>query len=174
VYRKKLLFELRPWEAAKVTDSKYPDCALICWAIRNNHVSLLHSVSETASVALSEYFLGVADWFGSKNKAYLRCESQEIVDISTIALPDLQQMTESPDLRAIFFFLHDACTRGFITVVREFVLNLSKKLESSPQDSGRSSVQLSCEYFLIEAAACAQEAICSFLLPFCDQAAYTM
>ncbi|CZR69820.1 uncharacterized protein PAC_19720 [Phialocephala subalpina] len=118
VYRKSLLFKLRPWEEARITNPQLPDCPLICWAIQNDHFSLLKSVAENTPVLLSEYFRGTAEWFGSWNNPFLAGDSLGIVDISRIPLPDLQEMTKSPDHRALFYFLHNACTRGATTILK--------------------------------------------------------
>ncbi|CZR70190.1 uncharacterized protein PAC_20091 [Phialocephala subalpina] len=144
----------KPWEEAKITDPQQPDCALICWAIKNDNISLLNSVAANSTIGASVYYRAAAEWFGSKNAPFISGHSQRIVDLSAISLPGLQEMTESPDHRALFYFLHEACTRG--AVMLETVLLLS------------------CEYFMIEAAAAGQEKICSFLLPHCCRTASTL
>ncbi|RFU34097.1 hypothetical protein B7463_g2206, partial [Scytalidium lignicola] len=71
VYRKQLLFKLRPWDGAMNNNQELPHMPLICWAMRYRHEALLRSVNDENIAPLGKYFEAAAKWFGSKNIKYL-------------------------------------------------------------------------------------------------------
>jgi hypothetical protein len=142
--------------------------------VKNGHVALLNAINDSDSVPLSAYFENAAEWFGSKNNAYLSGETICIKDISNILLPNLQEMIDSPTSSALFFFISEACARGNTPIINLLISTLAQLEEQHDDSSATSTFQLCCEYFMIEAAANAQDKICSLLVPYCDFQALTM
>lgn len=142
--------------------------------MRNGHVALLKAVNESTSVPLSAYFDRAAKWFGSKNKSYISGETKRITEISNILLPDLQQMSDSPTSCALFFFISEACTRGDTQIIDLYISALAESKEGHGDSNVRSTLQLNSEYLMIEAAANAQDKICSLLIPYCEFQAVTV
>lgn len=169
-----MLFNFRPWEEFKTNEPKLPHLPLVCWAVRNGHAALLRSMNDSDSIPLKVYFENAAIWFGSKNQPFLTGGSKHIKELSTIPLPDLQQMVESPTSAALFFFISEACSQGNIAIIKLYISTLTQSEEERDDLTPMTLVLLSAEYLMIEAAANAQSEICSLLAPYSEFQAVTM
>lgn len=170
-----MLFKFRPWEEIKTKEPELPRLPLVCWAVRNGHIALLRAINDSDSIHLNVYFENTALWFGSKNQPFLSGETKCIKELSTILLPDLQQMVDSPTSAALFFFISEACARGNTEIIKLYISTLAQSEEGNTNLNETTSVlQLNAEYLMIEAAANAKSEICSNLAPYSDFQAVTM
>jgi hypothetical protein len=125
-------------------------------------------------VHLADYFGSAAEWFCCKNPTFMSGESKRVVEMSSISLPDLHQMTSSPTSSSLFFFIFEACIRGDSPIMDVFISTLVNAKGMDKRWEDKKVVQLNCEYLMIEAAANAQAKVCSLLLPWCDFQAFTL
>lgn len=174
MFKKQLLFNLKPWSQSKVKSPNLPYFHMVCWAVRNRHVALLNSLGESTPHPVEEYFRQTVKWFGSKNRDFLNFDhNQKIVDMSNILLPDQVQMEENPDACALFYYIYEACTLGVSEIIELYVFELDP-LNPGGVNMRSRDLQLVSEYLMIEAAANGREEVCKILLPYCHFKAYTM
>jgi hypothetical protein len=175
-----MLFNFRPWEEYTNNEPQLPRLPLVCWAVRNGHAALLKVIDNNNSIPLSDYLESTAAWFGSKNQQFLSGKTNCIKELSTILLPDLQEMIDSPTSAALFFFISEACARGDVVIMEQVISILEQSLKWQPEQSIINleailrELQLIVEYFMIEAAANAQDKICYLLTPYTKFQAVTM